>query len=60
MEVTIIAAIVILSVLLVFAITGALVAGLAGLGIVLWFIARLLSPGEMPGNERKTSQEKSI
>jgi hypothetical protein len=40
MDLIIIAAIVMLGILALFAITGALLAGLAGLAAVLWFITR--------------------
>jgi hypothetical protein len=51
MDVIIIAAIVMLGILGLFVIAGALMAGLAGLSIVIWFAARVLDPGDLPQNQ---------
>jgi hypothetical protein len=40
MDLIIIAAIMMLGILALFAVTGALLAGLAGLAVVVWFVAR--------------------
>ena len=40
MDLIIIAAVVMVGIVALFAVTGALLAGLAGLAVVLWFIAR--------------------